>query len=31
MVDRDEEYLPVITENKEFSWKEAYREYKRKQ
>lgn len=30
MVDRDEEYLPVITENKEFSWRDAYKEYRRK-
>lgn len=30
MVDRDEEYLPVITENKEFSWRDAYKEFKRK-
>jgi hypothetical protein len=30
MVDRDEEYLPVITENKEYNWRDAYKEYQRK-
>jgi hypothetical protein len=32
MVEREEEYLPVITEKKEkeYSWKHAYEEYKQK-
>jgi hypothetical protein len=27
MVEREEEYLPVITEKQEHSWETAYREY----
>lgn len=27
MVEREEEYLPVITEKQEHSWESAYREY----
>ena len=30
MVDRDEEYLPVITQKHEFNWRDAYKEYKRR-
>lgn len=30
MVERQEEYLPVITPNKEYSWEYAYKEYKQK-
>ena len=30
MVEREEEYLPVVTQNKEYSWNDAYQEYQDK-
>ena len=30
MVDREEEYLPVVTEKSEYNWKNAYKEYQDK-
>jgi len=30
MVDREEEYLPVITQKKEYNWKNGYKEYIKK-
>lgn len=30
LVEREEEYLPVVTEKKEYSWENAHKEYTNK-